>query len=94
MYRHYWALPNAQVALDISAEALEVAQTNVKNNVTISAVEANMLNFESNPFWCGHFEPPYVTTKEQAQMKEMCWFMSPTCFVANESLLFFIRHKK
>ena len=92
-------LPNAEVyALDVSAEALEVARTNAqKNDVSINFIEANMLNWVSNQ----HFDvilsnPPYVTKKEQAQMKENVLVHEPhlALFVANESPLIFYKALK
>ena len=92
-------LPNAQVfALDISAEALEVARTNAqKNNVTINFIEANMLNWVSDQLFDVIISnPPYVTTKEQAQMNENVLVHEPhlALFVANESPLIFYKALK
>ena len=92
-------LPNAEVfALDVSPMALDVAQTNAqKNNVTINFIEANMLNWVSNQlFDVVISNPPYVTKKEQAQMKENVLVHEPhlALFVADESPLIFYRALK
>ncbi|MDA9576044.1 peptide chain release factor N(5)-glutamine methyltransferase [Flavobacteriaceae bacterium] len=66
-------LPNAKVfALDVSADALEIARFNAKkNNVEIHFIESNMLEWKSTQ----HFDiivsnPPYVLETEQKQMKD------------------------
>ena len=73
-------LPNAEVyALDLSPKALDVAQTNAqKNNVSINFIEANMLSWVSNQLFDVIISNPLMLLKRnKAQMKKMCWFMSP-----------------
>ncbi|TNJ43108.1 peptide chain release factor N(5)-glutamine methyltransferase [Tamlana fucoidanivorans] len=67
-------LVNAKVtALDVSAEALRVAQCNaVLNEVTVNFVEADILNIQSladETFDIIVSNPPYVREKEQKYMK-------------------------
>ncbi len=67
-------IPKAEVyALDVSNEAIEIAQENAfKNNVDIQFIEADILTLENLPqsFDVIVSNPPYVREVEKEQMKQ------------------------
>lgn len=87
-------LPNAKVfALDVSANALEIARFNAsKNNVCVNFIESNMLEWSSTQqFDIIVSNPPYVLKKEQNHMKDNVLKHEPhlALFVDNASPLIF-----
>lgn len=93
------ALPSAEVlALDISAEALEIARYNSeKNGVAIQLIQANILDTQpGDPSWQLDrvvSNPPYVTYAEKELMRKNVMDYEPhlALFVPNEDPLLFYR---
>jgi len=88
-------LPNSKVsAIDISKEALEIANENaLKNNVSINFIEANILNTTtlSSQFDIIVSNPPYVRELEKNEMHKNVLDNEPhlALFVKNENPLLF-----
>ena len=88
-------LPNAEVsAIDISAEAINVAKNNAEfNQVTIDFIPANILTIEKLPdtFDVIVSNPPYVRELEKAQMQQNVLSNEPhiALFVKDENPLLF-----
>lgn len=88
-------LPNAQVsALDISAEALNIAKNNAEfNQVTIDFIPADILTIEKlpNTFDVIVSNPPYVRESEKDLMQQNVLLNEPhiALFVENENPLLF-----
>lgn len=84
-------------ALDISPEALVIAQENAQiNQVDISFVEADILSTSENPFRqkfnCMVSNPPYIMNKEKVEMEQNVLAHEPhqALFVPdNDPLLFY-----
>lgn len=84
-------------ALDISPEALVIAQENAQiNQVDISFVEADILSTSENPFGqkfnCMVSNPPYIMNKEKVEMEQNVLAHEPhqALFVPdNDPLLFY-----
>ncbi|MBI9032792.1 peptide chain release factor N(5)-glutamine methyltransferase [bacterium] len=86
--------PDAEVlALDISPEALKVAQENaILNNVEITFIQADIYTEEIGKFDLLVSNPPYVTEEEYAQLpSEVKHFEPIQALVGSESGLFFYR---
>ncbi|HEY9168750.1 MAG TPA: peptide chain release factor N(5)-glutamine methyltransferase [Lutibacter sp.] len=88
-------LPNAEVsAIDISAEALNVAKNNANfNKVKVNFINTDMLTLEKleNDFDIIVSNPPYVRELEKAQMQQNVLCNEPhiALFVENENPLLF-----
>lgn len=88
-------LPNAEVyAIDISPEALQVAQNNaIKNHVNIQFIEADILSLKklSQSFDIIVSNPPYLRELEKKQMQQNVLANEPqlALFVRNENPLLF-----
>lgn len=88
-------LPNAKIfALDISAEALNVAKNNaILNHVKVNFINANILNLPKLPenFDVIVSNPPYVRELEKAQMQQNVLANEPhiALFVKDENPLLF-----
>jgi len=88
-------LPNSEVsAIDISAEAINVAKNNAEfNQVTIDFIPANILTIEKLPdtFDVIVSNPPYVRELEKAQMQQNVLSNEPhiALFVKDENPLLF-----
>jgi len=88
-------LPNAEVsAIDISAEAINVAKNNAEfNQVTIDFIPANILTIEKLPdtFDVIVSNPPYVRELEKSQMQQNVLSNEPhiALFVKDENPLLF-----
>lgn len=81
------------VAVDISQQALELAQANAKlNNVEINFVEADIYSAELGKFDLIVSNPPYVTDDEYAQLPgEVQKFEPKLALVGTENGLYFYR---
>ncbi len=90
-------LPDADVtALDISSEALAIAQKNaILNNVKVSFIEQNILQnpapIPNTKYTILVSNPPYITQTEKAQMHDNVLANEPhiALFVSNEKPLVF-----
>ncbi len=90
-------LPDADItALDISSEALAIAQKNaVLNDVEVSFIEQDILTSHishlTSPYSILVSNPPYITQTEKAQMHENVLANEPhlALFVSNEKPLIF-----
>lgn len=82
-------------AMDISAEALEVAKYNsIKNKVVINFIEANILNYQSvEKFDVIVSNPPYITEDEKKEMEENVLLYEPhtALFVSDNNPLIFYK---
>ena len=91
------ALPNCTVTgLDISKEALAVAQVNAKNlNATIEWMEEDILNTAAldTTYDIIVSNPPYIPLREKANMQEQVLNFEPSIalFVSNEDPLIYYR---
>lgn len=87
-------LPNLEVsALDISAEAIQLAAENAKlNNTDINFIEADILNYSSDEKYdVIASNPPYIRQLEKADMHENVLAHEPhsALFVSDENPLVF-----